>query len=169
MGRTSLSLIAGTSLLTCVPCSAVNMRRLRMFRRTIAPNWTNNERAFTNRADARRRIFRKQPLYGPFVPPRIDCRGGAGAQRRRRIRESASVQLFMALCLCIFLYSLCRLLFLDDRLSCLRRRMVGGGAASVGKSCVIAGGSGAAFHANSPPSPSSLRMDGHSAWTRGFA
>ena len=53
--------------------------------------------------------------------------------------------------------------------SCHRRRMVGSCAASVGKHCGIAGGPGAAFRANSPPPPSSLRMDGHSAWTRGFA
>src|SRR6266498_2357791 len=101
MGRTSLSLIAGRSLLTCVPYIAVNMRRLLMFRRTIAPNWTNNERAFTNRADARRRILLKQPLYGPFVSPRINCPGGDAAHRRRGLRVSAPTKLFLALSLCI--------------------------------------------------------------------
>src|SRR5438034_11579528 len=169
MDLTLLSLTAGRSLPICAPYSAVKMLRLSMLRRTIAPTWRKNERAFTDRAGAGRRIFREQPLYGPFVPPRINCRGGAGAQRRRRIRESAPTELFMALCLCIFLHPLRGLFFLDDRSSCHRRRMVGGGAASVGKYCGIAGGPGVSFRANSSPPSSSLRMDGHSAWTRAFA
>src|SRR6266496_4405901 len=140
-----------------------------MFRKTIAPNWKNHERAFTDRADAGRRVFRKQPFCGTFIPPRADCLCGAGALRRRRNRESASVQLFMALCFCIFLHPLRWLLFLDNRPSCHRRRVVGGGATSVRKSCGIAGGPGATFCANSSPSPPSLRVDGHSSRARGFA
>src|SRR6266581_916865 len=169
MGRTSLWLIAGRSLLTCVPYSAVKTRRLRMFPRTIAPSWKKNERAFTDRADAGRRIFRQQPFCGTFIPPRTDCLCGAGALRRRRNRESASVQLFMALCFCIFLHPLRRLLFLDDRPSCHRRRVVGGGATSVRKSRGIAGGPRAAFRADSSPPPPSLFLDGHSSRARGFA
>src|SRR5438093_9075553 len=125
-----------------------------MFPRTIAPNWRNNERAFTGRADARGRIFRRQPFCGPLVPPRIDCLRGSGALPRRSNRESASVQLFMALCFCIFLHPLRWLLFLDDRPSCHRRRVVGGGTTPVGESGSIAGGPGTSFRAtSSPPSP----------------
>src|SRR6266487_5803424 len=169
MGRISLSLIAGRSLLTCAPYSEVRTRRLRMFRRTIAPNWRNHERAFTVRADAGGRIFRKQPFCGPLVPPWVDCLCGSGALRRRRNHQSASVQLFMALCFCIFLHPLRWLLFLDNRPSCHRRRVVGGGATSVRKSRGIAGGPRAAFRANSSPPPPSLVLDGHSSRARGFA
>src|SRR6266487_5295674 len=140
-----------------------------MFRKTIAPNWKNHERAFTDRADAGRRVFRKQPFCGTVIPPRADCLCGAGALRRRRNRESASVQLFMALCFCIFLHPLRWLLFLDNRPSCHRRRVVGGGATSVRKSRGIAGGPRAAFRADSSPPPPSLFLDGHSARARGFA
>src|SRR6266513_2667499 len=148
MVRTSLWLIAGRSLLTCVPYSAVKTRRLRMFPRTIAPSWKKNERAFTDRADAGRRIFRQQPFCGTFIPPRADCLCGAGALRRRRNRESASVQLFMALCFCIFLHSLRRLFFLDNRPPCYGRRVVSGGTTSVGKSRGAAGSVGASFRAD---------------------
>src|SRR6266700_1470506 len=169
MDLTLSSLIAGRSLLTCVLYSALKTPRLRMFRRTIAATWRRNERAFTDRAGAGRRIFRKQPLYGPFVPPRIDCRGSAGALRPWRVRESASAQLFMALCLCIFLYTLRWLLFLDNRPSCYRRRMVGRRATSVGEHRGIAGGAGAIFCADPSAPPSSLLVDGYSTRRGSFA
>src|SRR5438034_1452446 len=140
-----------------------------MFRKTTAPNWKNHERAFTDRADAGGRVFRRQPFCGTFIPPRTDCLCGAGALRCRRNRESASVQLFMALCFCIFLHPLRRLLFLDNCPSRHRRRVVGGGATSVRKSRGIAGGPRATFCANSSPPPPSLFLDGHSARARSFA
>src|SRR5881392_2634461 len=140
-----------------------------MFPRTIAPNWRNNERAFADRADARGRIFRRQPFCGPLVPTRIDCLCGSGALPRGCNRESASVQLFMALCFCIFLHPLRWLLFLDDRPSCHRCRVVGGGTTPVGKSGGIAGGPGTSFRTNSSPPSPSLFLDGHSARARSFA
>src|SRR5437899_6103774 len=169
MGLTLSFPTAGRSLLTCARCSAVRTRRLRMFRRTLAPIWRKNERAFTDRAGAGRRIFREQPFHRSFVPPRIDCCGGAGALRPWRVRESASAQLFMALCLCVFLYTLRWLLFLDNRPSCQRRRMVGHRPPPVGKYCGIAGGPGASFRANSSSPPSSLLVDGHSTGRGSFA
>src|SRR5439155_5788930 len=187
MDLTSLSRTAGRSLLTCVLYNAAKTPRLRMFRRTIAPTWIRNERAFTDRAGAGRRIFREQPFHRCFVPPRVDCGGGAGALRAWRTRESASAQLFMALCLCVFLYTLRWLLFLDNRPSCYRRRMVGRRATSVGEHRGIAGGAGAIFCADPSAPSSSLLVDGHStrrgifarfktglseleflSWTRGF-
>src|SRR6266700_477575 len=169
MGRISLWLIAGRSLLTCAHYSEVRTRRLRMFRRTIAPNWRNHERAFTVRAGAGGRIFRKQPFCGPLVPPWVDCLCGSGALRRRRNHQSASVQLFMALCFCIFLHPLRWLLFLDNRPSCYRRRVVGGGTTSVGESGGIAGRPGASFRTNSSPPSPSLLLDGHPTRSGGFA
>src|SRR5439155_26979259 len=169
MGLTLSFPTAGRSLLTCARCSAVRTRRLRMFHRSIALTWRKNERAFTDRASARRRIFREQPFHRCFVLPRIDCRGGAGAMRAWRTRESASAQLFMALCLCVFLYTVRRLLFLDNRPSCYRRRMVGRRATPVGKHCCITGGPGAIFCADSSPPPSSLLVDGHSTRRGSFA
>src|SRR6266513_1327650 len=140
-----------------------------MFRKTIAPNWKNHERAFTDRADAGRRVFRKQPFCGTVIPPRADCLCGAGALRRRRNRESASVQLFMALCFCIFLHPLRWLLFLDDRPSCHRCRVVGGGTTPVGESGGIAGGPGTSLRANSSPPSPSLLLDGYSTRSGGLA
>src|SRR5947207_5370226 len=169
MGRTSSSRIAGQSLLTCAPYSATKTRRLPMFLRSIDPNSRKNERTFTSCADAGRRIFRKQPLYGPFVPSRVGCCRGTCSLRRGRIGESASIQLLMALCLCIFLHPLCGLLFLDNRPSCHRRGMVGSRAPSVGKSRGIVRGLGVAFCANSFPPPPSLCMDGHSSRSGGLA
>src|SRR6266487_1110940 len=169
MGRISLSLIAGRSLLTCTPYSAVRTRRLRMFPRTIAPNWRNHERAFTGPADAGGRIFRKQPFCGPLVPPWIDCLCGSDPLCRRCNRESASVQLFMALCFCIFLHSLRRLFFLDNRPPCYGRRMVSCGATSVGKSRGAAGSAGDSFRADSPPPSPPLRVDGYPDRRGGFA
>src|SRR2546427_3939662 len=169
MGLTLSFPTAGRSLLTCARCSAVRTRRLRMFRRTIALTWRKNERAFTDRAGAGRRIFREQPFQRCFVPPRVDCRGRAGALRAWRTRESASAQLFMALCLCVFLYTLRWLLFLDNRPSCYRRRMVGRRATSVGEHRGIAGGAGAIFCADPSAPPSSLLVDGYSTRRGSFA
>src|SRR6266480_754365 len=169
MGRTSSSPIAGRSLLTYAHYSEVKTLRLRMFPRTIAPNWRNHERAFTGRAGAGGRIFRKQPFCGPLVSPRIDCLCGSSALRRRGSHESASVQLFMALCFCIFLHPVRWLFFLDNRSSCYRRRVVGGGTTSVGEFGDIAGGPGDSFRANSSPSSPSLLLDGHSSRSGGLA
>ena len=45
-------------------------------------------------SNTRRRIFREQPLCRPLLAPGIDCHCGAGALRRGRIFQSASIQLF---------------------------------------------------------------------------
>src|SRR5207253_58092 len=116
-----------------------------------------------------RRIFREQPFHRSFVSPRIDCRCGSGALPPWRTRESASAQLFMALCLCVFLYALRWLLFLDNRPSCYRRRMVGRRATPVGKHRGIAGGAGAIFCAGPSAPASSLLVDGYSARRGSFA
>src|SRR6266480_2864823 len=168
MGRTSSSPIAGRSLLTYAHYSEVKTLRLRMFPRTIAPNWRNHERAFTGHADAGGRVFRKQPFCGPLVPPWIDCLCGADALRCRRNRESASVQLFMALCLCIFLHTLRRLFFLDNRPPCYGRRMVSCCATSVGKSRGVAGSIGDSLRADPPPPSPPLLVDGYPDRRGGF-
>src|SRR5206468_8688062 len=96
-------------------------------------------------------------------------RGRSGALHPWRTREPASAQLFMALCLCVFLCALRWLLFLDNRPSCYRRRMVGGRATSVGKHCGVTGRPGASFCADPSPPPSSLLVDGHSTRRGSFA
>src|SRR5438046_10583271 len=75
----------------------------------------------------------------------------------------------MAVCVCVFLHALRRLLFLDDCPSCDRRRMERGGAPAAGKYCRIARGAGAAFRADSSAASSPLRVDGYSAWSRRVA
>src|SRR4029453_14903689 len=168
-GQTSSCPIAGRSSRTCARYSAAKTQRWPMFLRTGVQNWRNNERAFTDRAQARRGIFRKQPLCGSFIAAWSGCRCGAGALRRGRISKSASIQLFVALCVCIFLHALRRLLFLDDCASCHRCRLVGGGAAPVGKHRSVAGGAGDSFCADPSPSTPSVFLDGYPARCRTFA
>src|SRR5215472_10101865 len=98
-----------------------------MFRKIIARRWTNrlhrrrlrrllqNERAFTYATDAGRRIFREQSIYRAFNSPWFDRRCEPGALSCRRVRESASIQLLLAVCFRVLLYALRRLLLLDDR------------------------------------------------------
>src|SRR5262249_1509406 len=149
-GRTSSSRIAGPLLLTCARCSAASTRRLRMFRKIIARNWTSrrhrrrlqqllqNERAFTYATDAGRRIFRQRSIYRAFNSPWLGCRCEPGALSCRRVGESASIQLLLAICVRVLLYALRRLLLLDDRSPRNRRRLVRGCAASIGKHrCVV--------------------------------
>jgi len=75
----------------------------------------------------------------------------------------------LALCLCVFLYALRWLLFLGNRPSCYRRRMVGRRATPVGKHCGITRGPGAIFCADPSSPPSSLLVDGHSTRRGSFA
>ena len=90
----------------CARYSAAKTQRRPMFLRTGAQNWRNNERAFPHCSNTGRRIFREQPLCRPLIAPGIDCHCGAGALRRGRISKSAPIQLFVALCFCIF-FTLC--------------------------------------------------------------
>src|SRR5881392_2609526 len=92
-----------------------------MFLRTDAPNWTNpslrhrqqqNERTFRRFTNAGRRIFREQPIRRAVVCPRSCSSDCARTLSCWRIREPASIQLFMALCVWIFLHSMRRLLLL---------------------------------------------------------
>src|SRR3984893_78203 len=159
-----------------------------MFRKKIAPTWTSrprtnrqrpnpqqsrrrrrNERTFTNRADAGRRIFREQPIRWAFFPARTCCSGRARAMRRRRTSESASVQLFLVVCVCVFLHALRRVLFLDNRPSCDRRRVERGRAPAIGKYCCVADGTCASVCADSSAPSPPVCVDGHSAWSRTVA
>src|SRR4029453_13577697 len=140
-----------------------------MFLRTGARNWRNNERAFPHCPNTRRRIFREQPLFRSLVAPRIYCHFGTVAFGGWCISKSASIQLFVALCVRIFLHALRGLLFLDDCASCHRRRLVGGGEAPVGKHCGVTGGVGDSFCADPSPSTTSLFVDGYPARCRTFA
>src|SRR5207248_9300187 len=131
--------------------------------------WEKYERTLTSRSEAGGRIFWTGPFCWPLVASWIDCLCGSHALRRRRNRESASVQLFMALCFRIFLHSLRRLFFLDNRPPCYGRRMVSCGATPVGESGGIAGSVGDSFCADSPPPSPSLLLDGYPDRSRGFA
>src|SRR5215831_17576994 len=176
MGRTSSSQIAGRLLLTCARCNAASTRPLPMFQKIIARKWTSrrhrrrlqrvlqNERAFTYTTDAGRRIFREQSIYRTFNSPWFGCRCEPGALSARRVRESASIQFLLAVCVRVLLYALRRLLFLDNRATRDGCRLVGGCAASIGKHRCVVSGAGSPFYSNPAAAPSSLRMDGHSAW-----
>src|SRR5689334_2339924 len=175
MVRTSLLRIAGRLLLICAHCNAASMRRLLMFRKTNVRNWTNrrhrrrvqlllqNERAFTYATDAGRRIFRQPSIYGAFNSSRFNCRGELGALSRRRVGEPASIQLLLAFCIRILLYTLRRLLLLDDRSPCYRRRLVRGCAASIGKHRCVVRRVGTPFRSNPPATATPLFVDGYSA------
>src|SRR5882724_4207375 len=149
-----------------------------MFRRSIGPNSTNrrhrrqlqqNERTFTGRPNARRRIFRQRPIRWAFVPAWTGCSSRARPLCCRRSPKSTSVQLFLALCVCLFLYAVRWLLFLDNRASCDRRRMERGRAPSVGKSWRITDGPDAAVCPDSSTPPSFVCVDGYSARSRRVA
>src|SRR5262249_3826870 len=98
-----------------------------MFRKIVARKWTNrlhrrlqqrllqNERAFTYATNAGRRIFREQSIYRAFNTPWFGCRCEPGALSYRRVRESASIQLLLAVCVRVLLYALRWLFLLDDR------------------------------------------------------
>src|SRR4029453_11214243 len=101
--------------------------------------------------------------------PWIDVHCGAGALRRRRISESASIQLFVAVCVCIFLHALRGLLFLDDCASRHRCRLVSSCPPPVGKHCGVAGGAGDSFCADPSPSTPSVFLDGYPTGCATFA
>src|SRR5207302_5520969 len=168
-GQTSLYPIAGRSLHTCGLYSAAKTQRWPMSLRTGARNWRNNERAFPHYPDTRRRILREQSLCRSLIAPRIDCHCSAGPLRRGRIFKSTSIQLFVALCIRVFLHALRGLLFLDDCASCHRCRLVSGGAAPVGKHCSVAGRARDSFCADPSPSTPSVFVDGYPAWCGTFA
>src|SRR6476661_2810901 len=178
MGRTSSSRIAGLLLLTCAHCNAASTRRLPMFPKIVARNWTNrphrrrlqrvlqNERAFTYATDAGRRIFRQPSFYRAFNSPWRDCCCEPGALSCRRVCKSASIQLLLALRVRVLLYALRGLLLLDDRSPRDRRRLVRGCAASIGKHRCVVRGAGSSFYSNPAAAPPSLLVDGHSARAR---
>ena len=87
----------------------------------------------------------------------------------RRVPESPSIQLFLAVCVRVLLYALRGLLLLDDRSPRHRRRLVCGCAASIGKHRCVIRGAGTSFHSNPAAAPPPLLVDGHSAGTRGGA
>src|SRR5262249_14690066 len=172
--QTSSSRIAGGSLFTCARGNAARTRPLPMFRKIVGGKGTNghrrqrrllqNERAFTYATDAGRRIFREQSIYRAFNSPRFGCRGEPGALSYRRVCESASIQLLLAVCFRVLLYALRRLFLLDDRSPRHRRRLVCGCAASIGKHRRVVRGAGSPFYSNPAAAPPSLPVDGDSAW-----
>src|SRR6516162_7040396 len=172
MGPTSWSPIGGRLLLTCAPCNGASTQRSPMSPKIIGLNSTNrlhrlrllqNERAFTCGTDAGRRIFRQPSIYRAFNSPRRNCRCKPCALSRRRVRESASIQLLLTVCLRVLLYALRGLLLLDDRSPRHRRRLVRGCAASIGKHCCVVRRAGTPFHSNPAAPPPPLLVDGHSA------
>src|SRR5262249_8351517 len=141
-----------------------------------ARKWTNrrhrrrqqrllqNERAFTYATDAGRRIFREQSIYWAFNSPWSGCRCEPGALSCRRVRESASIQLLVAVCFRVLLYPLRRLRLLDNRSPRHGCRLVRGRAAPIGEHRCVVRCAGSPFYSNPSAAPSSLSVDGYSPW-----
>ena len=147
----------GRSLLTCAPCNGASMRRRPMSPKIVALNWTNRRhrrrlQRVSKMSDRSHTVptpegeyFESSRFTGLSTLLGVIAVVEPGALRCRRVRESASIQLFLAVCVCIFLHALRRLFFLDDRASRHRRRVVGSCAASTGKHRGVARGDGDSF------------------------
>src|SRR5207248_3005312 len=122
-----------------------------------------NERTFRRFTNAGRRIFREQPIRRAVICPRSCSSDCARTLSCWRIREPASIQLFMALCVWIFLHSMRRLLLLDDCASRNRRGMERRGTAATREYRRLADCSGRSVRTDSSAASPSLLVDGYSA------